>query len=174
MKSALLPAALLIAACCSQSAPLAPGEDVEAEASEFQIGPGGVAGIKGKTPFTLQAIESAFPGHLIVAGTEGAPPVPVFRVQLEPSGEELFVVRPDWTLGLVGSVSTTHSAVRGPAGLRIDKTGQDALPPELAGDCAGTTCKIRGESGTLTLQFSEDAEAPVLARMTYTVTAPSP
>lgn len=174
MKPALVPLALLLAACCTQAAPSGPGAGAETETPEFRIGPDGVAGIRGKTPFTLQAVERAFPGQLVVAGTEGAPPTPVFRVQQAPEAGDLFVVRPDWTLGLIGSVSTTHPAVLGPSGLRIGETTQDALPAKLSGVCVAATCEIRSENGTLTLEFAAGPGAPVLARMSYFVPVSPP
>jgi len=86
------------------------------------IGPEGTMRLTGETPFTLDAMKAAFPGHEILTDRAfaGEQAYPVFLIQTIATSNEpsrlVYVVEPDWTLGNVGSVVTRNPAVTGPDG----------------------------------------------------------
>ncbi len=87
------------------------------------IGPQGAMNLKGETPFTLDAMEAAFPGQTITTDTVigGVANYPVFHVGS--AGERLYTVKPDWTKGYASQVITSSAQVSGPSGERIGTTG---------------------------------------------------
>jgi thiol-disulfide isomerase/thioredoxin len=89
------------------------------------IGPKGTMGLTGPTPFTLDAMKAAFPGHEILTdrALSGEDAYPVFLVQTIAEGNVpsrlVYVVEPDWTLGNVSAVVTRNPDVPGPDGGRV-------------------------------------------------------
>lgn len=105
------------------------------------IGPEGTMRLTGETPFTLDAMKAAFPGHEILTDRafSGDQAYPVFLVQTiatpnEP-GRLVYVVEPDWTLGNVGSVVTRNPAVTGPYGASVGKMKLKDLTKEARARC---------------------------------------
>ena len=105
------------------------------------IGPEGTMRLTGKTPFTLDAMKAAFPGHEILTDRafSGDEAYPVFLIQTIAAPNEpsrlVYVVEPDWTLGNVGSVVTRNPAVTGPYGGTIGKTKLKDLNREARARC---------------------------------------
>ena len=96
------------------------------DAASLSISPDGAGHLSGPTPFTLEAVEAAFPGLEVVSSsamTEGET-YPVFEVRGD-DGATLFVLEPDWSRGQVLALVTRSRAVEGPGGARI---GQTRLP----------------------------------------------
>lgn len=93
----------------------------------LRIGPGGASGLPPGTPFTLEAVEAAFPGYQVIsvrlAGDGGT--MPAFEVR--ESGDVLLRLEPDWSLAVVERVSTSSSRVYGPHGERIGHFRLEAL-----------------------------------------------
>jgi thiol-disulfide isomerase/thioredoxin len=86
------------------------------------IGPEGAMKLKGETPFTMEAMQTAFPGHEFISETiaGGIANYPVFHVVApEKPSERLYTVEPDWTKGYVRTVSTLSASVKGPGGVQI-------------------------------------------------------
>ncbi len=151
------------------------------------MGPAGVMGITGTTPFTLAAIETAFPGHTVVSTIdgEGATAEPVFQVRTPGTGEPRFIVEADWSRGFVGRVRTNDPTVEGPNGIRVGTTRYSDLRQEELASCethgAGAefsiTCKSSDAPPYFSLYFRTDQTgAPPLAQMSFypPVPAPSP
>ena len=86
------------------------------------IGPDGAMNLKGQTPFTLDAMEGAFPGQTITTETVagGVANYPVFHIGA--ADGRLYTVKPDWTKGHVEQVTSSSDKVTGPAGERIGTT----------------------------------------------------
>ena len=105
------------------------------------IGPEGTMRLKGETPFTLDAMKAAFPGHEILTDRAfaGDQAYPVFLIQTIATSNEpsrlVYVVEPDWTLGNVGSVVTRNPAVTGPYGGTIGKMKLKDLTSEARARC---------------------------------------
>ncbi|KCZ58741.1 TlpA family protein disulfide reductase [Hyphomonas chukchiensis] len=125
------------------------------------IGPEGTMGLKGTTPFTLDAMKAAFPGHEILTDRAyaGEQTYPVFLIQTLPAdgeaGRLVYVVEPDWTLGNVGAVVTRNPNIVGPDGSKVGQTKLKALSPE-----ARSVCKL--ETGPMDSLFicPDSAENP--------------
>jgi thiol-disulfide isomerase/thioredoxin len=105
------------------------------------IGPEGTMRLTGETPFTLDAMKAAFPGHEILTDRAfaGEQAYPVFLVQTIATPNEpsrlVYVVEPDWTLGNVGSVVTRNPAVTGPYGGRVGEMKLKDLTREARARC---------------------------------------
>ncbi len=151
------------------------------------MGPAGVMGITGTTPFTLSAIEAAFPGHTVVSTTEGegAKAQPVFQVRAPGTESPRFIVEADWSRGFVGRVRTNDPTVEGPNGMRVGTTRYSDLRQDELASCethgAGgefsITCKSSDAPPYFSLYFRTDQTgAPPLAQMSFypPVPAPSP
>ena len=101
------------------------------------IGPQGVMGITGATPFNTNAIRAAFPDQEIVPGemvAEGDT-YPVFQVMTQSDTAPMFTVEPDWSRGHVYRVSTTHSNVTGPDGEQIGTYRLSQLTEQARSTC---------------------------------------
>lgn len=149
------------------------------------IGAAGAMGIKDTVPFTLPAIEAAFPGHTVVSlvDTDGAAPIPVFHVRAPGSESPRYIVEPDWSRGYVGRVRTSDPAVIGPNSMRVGTTRytdlrQDELKgceSQGAGDQFSLTCKSGRSTPYYQLFFSRDPNGPpLLAEMSYYPPVPQP
>jgi len=105
------------------------------------IGPEGTMRLTGETPFTLDAMKAAFPGHEILSdrAMAGDQSYPVFLVQTIAAdgmpGRLVYVVEPDWTLGMVGSVVTRNPAVTGPDGGTVGNMKLRDLTEEARAKC---------------------------------------
>ncbi|MBU2606389.1 MAG: redoxin domain-containing protein [Alphaproteobacteria bacterium] len=105
------------------------------------IGPEGTMRLTGETPFTLDAMKAAFPGHEILTDRAfaGEQAYPVFLIQTIATSNEpsrlVYVVEPDWTLGNVGSVVTRNPAVTGPDGGTVGKMKLKDLSREARARC---------------------------------------
>jgi thiol-disulfide isomerase/thioredoxin len=105
------------------------------------IGPEGTMRLTGETPFTLDAMKSAFPGHEILTDRAfaGEQAYPVFLIQTIATPNQpsrlVYVVEPDWTLGNVGSVVTRNPAVTGPDGGTVGKMKLKDLSREARARC---------------------------------------
>ena len=105
------------------------------------IGPEGTMRLTGKTPFTLDAMKAAFPGHEILTDRAfaGEQAYPVFLIQTIATSNEpsrlVYVVEPDWTLGNVGSVVTRNPSVTGPNGGTIGKMKLKDLSRQARARC---------------------------------------
>jgi hypothetical protein len=149
MRCGLASLTLLLAACCTQPAH-APAN--AQGAPSVMIGPDGIAGLDGQVPFTLAAIERAFPGFDVVAlQVDG---LPAFHVREPGSEAAVFVVSPDWTRGFAGA----FTAILPVAG------GSLAAPNP---PCSARTCTVALQSGALRLRFSSDASDAVLEEIVY-------
>ncbi len=107
----------------------------------YTIGPDGVAGLRGPTVFTLPAIEKAFAGLSVIAGTEisEGDTYPVFTVTApESQGSEqdiLYTVLAGWDNGTVSAIVTNSPDVSGPLGERIGETRLGDIPEAERKDC---------------------------------------
>ncbi|KDA04175.1 TlpA family protein disulfide reductase [Hyphomonas oceanitis] len=129
------------------------------------IGPDGTMGLKGPTPFTLDAMKAAFPGHEILTDRAyvGEQAYPVFLIQTLPAdrqaGHLVYVVEPDWTLGNVGSVVTRNTDVAGPDGGKVGQMKLKALSPE-----ARSLCKFETDAVDALFVCPDSAENPRFIR----------
>jgi thiol-disulfide isomerase/thioredoxin len=105
------------------------------------IGPEGTMRLTGETPFTLDAMKAAFPGHEILTDRafSGDQAYPVFLIQSiatpDAPSRLVYVVEPDWTLGKVRSVVTRNPAVTGPYGGTVGTMKLKDLTREARARC---------------------------------------
>tara|TARA_R110001606_G_scaffold134655_1_gene271248 strand:+ start:4076 stop:5302 length:1227 start_codon:yes stop_codon:yes gene_type:complete len=105
------------------------------------IGPEGTMRLTGETPFTLDAMKTAFPGHEVLTDRafSGDQAYPVFLIQTIATPNEpsrlVYVVEPDWTLGNVGAVVTRNPAVTGPHGGTVGEMKLKDLTREARARC---------------------------------------
>tara|TARA_R110000787_G_scaffold589_6_gene2160 strand:- start:4565 stop:5770 length:1206 start_codon:yes stop_codon:yes gene_type:complete len=105
------------------------------------IGPEGTMRLQRQTPFTLDAMKAAFPGHEILTdrAMSGDQAYPVFLVQTIASegtpSRLVYVVEPDWDLGKVASVVTRNPDVTGPYGGRVGTMKFKDLTKEARARC---------------------------------------
>jgi thiol-disulfide isomerase/thioredoxin len=142
----------------------------------------GVAGLTGETPFTIGAIEAAFPDHEIVSSLEDttAGPIPVFLVRAPGSTETLLTLRPDWTRGFVGSVSA--QSVQQDDGRRAEVGATYAAGSPLPGtsacenakDSGAVICSGQSATGELKAQFVTVSEDEMRLDALEFVFAPPP
>ncbi|MBA3067654.1 MAG: redoxin domain-containing protein [Hyphomonas sp.] len=105
------------------------------QAALLVIGPDGIGDLKQATPFTLRAVEAAFPGYNVIAATGAGSDAAAFEVRPKGSEDARFIVEPDWTRGYIARVSTRDAAVRGPAGETIGETPLGALSETARAAC---------------------------------------
>ncbi len=74
----------------------------------------GALGLEGPAPFTLRAVEAAFPGHIVTPS--GADDDLVFDVRQAAGDAPRFRVHPDWTRAFVSRITTRAGNVTGPYG----------------------------------------------------------
>lgn len=154
--------ALVLAAC---------GTPYGSERSEMThtIGPEGAGGLTAATPFTVPAMERAFPG-LEVITVVGAD-MPTFHIYEATNSAPVYVVTPDWTRGYAGAVSTGLPDVTGPDGLRAGVSRLSEAPQPLKENCAAPEMAgditLICESPNFRLEFSGPGPDPLLARQTY-------
>lgn len=103
------------------------------------MSPAGAGALGQRTPFTVSAVEKAFPGHTVIPLADPATGTATFDVRPAGADTARFVVEADWTRGYVATVRSRDPAIRGPAGETIGQTllgdlasGSRALcrPPE--------------------------------------------
>lgn len=104
------------------------------------MSPAGVGALGQRTPFTVSAVEKAFPGHTVIPLADPATGTATFDVRPAGADTARFVVEPDWTRGYVATVRSRDPAVLGPAGETIGKT----MLADLAAD-SRALCKRREE-----------------------------
>lgn len=158
--------ALILAACGTPEGEAGNGETV---AGAYTIGPEGAAGLAAETPFTVPAIERAFPGLEVVTVAEGD--LPAFHIRKAGNEAPLYIVTPDWTRGYAGAVAATSAEVYGPEGLRAGisrlsdapaRLKTACAPPEMPGEIT-LVCQMPG----FRLEFSGAGSDPLLTRQTY-------
>lgn len=139
------------------------------DAGTYTIGPDGAARLSEATPFTVPALERAFPGLDVVAFNEAG--LPVFHIRAPGETEPLYIVTPDWTRGYAGAVATETGEVSGPGGLRAGKSQLGDVPAELKASCAppeaGGEIDLVCESGRFRIEFAGEGESAVLIRQTF-------
>lgn len=149
------------------------GRNGNGEGAAHTIGPDGAAGLAGQTPFTVPAMERAFPGLEVVSISD--PETPAFHIRVPGSQTPLFVVTPDWTRGYAGAVATRSASVTGPDGLRAGVTAYTQLPESWRADCmvepgwrdGPMTCERQSADGAFRLVFPPSRADPVLEEMVY-------
>lgn len=158
--------ALLLAAC---GTPDGQAENGDASAGAYTIGPDGAGGLKAPTPFTVPAMERAFPGLEVVTVSEGG--LPAFHIREAGSAAPLYIVTPDWTRGYAGAVAATSAEVTGPGGLRAGVSKLSDAPANLQAACAAPEASgeitLSCETDRFRLEFSGAGDDPLLARQTY-------
>lgn len=133
------------------------------------IGPEGAGNLTATTPFTVPAMERAFPGLEVVTVSDRD--LPAFHIRAASGQETLYVVTPDWTRGYAGAVSSTSPDVTGPDGLRAGVSRLSGAPEPLNASCAAP--EMAGEitlvcdSPHFRLEFAGPGPDPLLARQTY-------
>lgn len=159
---ALLALCLILAACGT------PAGQADGGAA-YTIGPEGAGNLKAATPFTVPAIERAFPGLEVV--TVASPEMPAFHLREAGSAAPLYVVTPDWTRGYAGAVATTSPDVAGPGGIRAGTSRLADVPEALRAGCAppqtASEITLVCESLHYRLEFGEASSNPLLVRQTY-------
>lgn len=146
---------------------------------QASIGLEGAMGLTGTIPFTTDSIRAAFPGHEIVPGQymSREKTYPFFEVFKEEETEPLYRIEPDWTLGYVRRVSTTHPDVAGPSGEKIGVFPLNRLNKPDRSACAKTdkagpprlVCTKTGPSGQFHRIFDTAAgmDAAPLVEMAF-------
>ena len=127
-------------------------------AAELVMSPEGAASLRGPTPFTLAAVEAAFPGFSVIPVTDPESGSVTFEVRPEGRDTARFLVESDWSRGNVAIVSSRDPAVRGPAGEVIGKTTLGAIGPDARALCTP------GEPGLL---ICPDPAAPAAFARVY-------
>ena len=161
----------LLAACCTQAPPV--GAEPAARTPSVVITAGGIAGFEGDVPFTLPAIERAFAGMEVVAAPNAD--VPAFLVRPPEEATALFVVRPDWTRGYVGSIAAIVPGASENIEFQVgvSSTNRPQTIPELActvpsGARDGALiCEASRVAGVLRLSFRASRGDPVLDQIAY-------
>jgi len=144
----------------------------------LQIGPGGIGNLRPSTPFTLDAIEAAFPGLEVIStrmnltGRDS----PAFEVR--EAGEPLLTITPDWTLGRVERVSVTSPRIAGPLGEHIGSFSWNELPAADVAECtenpAGTAETTRVCSDGADMRFMRVFRGDTLTGLVYVYGTPHP
>lgn len=162
-----LACALALAACGTPEGRSASGTG--AGETAYTIGPDGAAGLKAQTPFTVPAMERAFPDLEVV--TISDPETPAFHIRETGSEMPLYIVTPDWTRGYVGAVATRSVEVSGPGGLRAGESRLSEVASPLKANCAPpetqSDISLVCESGRLRLEFSGTGGDLLLLQQTY-------
>lgn len=191
----LLTAGLLLGACelpeeapadpasPAQTLPAPESPELESPAQDSGVDIASIAALPGRMPFTLPAIERAFPGHDIVSVMEdpasGAPPE--FHIRPQGSEAALFIVTPDWSRGMAGEIATTDPGVTGPGGIRPGRSRQSDVTAALGGQCARLepspglppACEVTEGRVHLRLEFEAgELPDPVLQRLVALPTLP--
>lgn len=97
------------------------------DAAQLQIGPDHAGFIRGQTPFTLTALERAFPDRDVVFSRTSkvdSGRYAIFDREAAGEGEPIYTIEPSFTQGYVGQISTRSTSVEGPNGLTV---GQSTL-----------------------------------------------
>ena len=163
--------ALILSACGTPEGRATAGSETAEPA--YTISPEGAGGLKAATPFTVPAMERAFPRLEVV--TVSDPDTPAFHVREPGSLAPLYVVTPDWTRGYAGAVATSDPGVEGAGGLRVGVTRYSGLPQGWQGLCVeeagpsgnGYTCEQQAEGAGFRLEFVPDEDDPLLSRMIF-------
>lgn len=158
--------ALLLAAC---GTPDGGAANEQAGGPAYTISAEGAGSLRAQTPFTVPAIERAFPGLEVV--TLSGADLPAFHIREAGSAAPLYIVTPDWTRGYAGAVSTASPHVSGPGGLRAGISRRNEAPADLTATCTapetGGDITLICEAGRFRLEFTGAGDNPLLARQTY-------
>jgi hypothetical protein len=156
--------ALILSACGTPEGRSGNGGD-----GAYTIGPDGAAGLAAQTPFTVPAMERAFPGLVVV--TISDPDTPAFHIRAAGSDTPLYIVTPDWTRGYAGAVATRSAKVSGPGGLRAGESRLSDVPGQLKSSCAPpemeSDISLVCETGRLRLEFAGPGGDLLLVQQTY-------
>ena len=162
-----LACALALAACGTPEG--RNGSGAEAEDGPYTISADGAAGLAAQTPFTVPAMEGAFPGLEVV--TLSDPDTPAFHIRETGSEVPLYIVTPDWTRGYAGAVATRSAKVSGPGGLRAGASRLSEVAAPLKSSCAApeteSDISLVCESGRLRLEFAGTGGDLLLQQQTY-------
>ena len=161
----------LLAACCTQAPPV--GAEPAARTASIVITADGIAGFEGDVPFTLPAIERAFAGMEVVAAPNAD--VPAFLVRPPEEATALFVVRPDWTRGYVGSIAAIVPGASeniefqvGVSNARDTQAVPELACTEPSGARDGAlVCEASRAAGVLRFSFRAGKGDPVLDQIAY-------
>ena len=160
-----LACALILAACGTPEG----GTGQNSAQAAYEISPDGAGGLMAQTPFTVPAIERAFPELEVVTVSDAA--LPAFHVREAGSQTPLYIVTPDWTRGYAGAVSTASPDVSGPGGLRAGLSRLSEAPAALTSTCAAPETAgditLICEAGRFRLEFTGAGNNPLLTRQTY-------
>ncbi|MFN7054291.1 hypothetical protein [Hyphomonas sp.] len=174
-----LGAALMLTAC-EEAEPGAPQANGTASTDADTPQPARIdpSRLPGRTPFTLPAVQQAFPGLEVVAVLEDPArgELPRFDVRAPGDTAPLYRLTPDWTRGLVGEVATDHPAISGPGGLQTGTTRRaEALAALNGAPCEPLTgpgappfaCEANTDGAVLRLEFAGEAADAVLVRLVW-------
>lgn len=159
---------LVLAAACGT--PEGRSTNGETATAGYTIGPGGAAGLTGQTPFTVPALERAFPGLEVISVPAADPPA--FHIREPGAQAPLYIVTPDWTRGYAGAVATRSASVTGPDGIRAGEARYSGLPESWKADCAAETdapiiCEQQAGTGSFRLRFRAGSDDPLLEEMAF-------
>ena len=143
---------------------LVKAESKKTDLGTLGLGRDGIAGLPLGTPFTLDAVQAAFPDYQVISSrleTDGDT-IPVFEVR--DGGDILLTLEPDWSLARVETIRTASPYVSGPEGERI---GSFRL-----GELEDARCYQR-EPETSNLMECFDAQEPDFLRM-FELNGPDP
>ncbi|HPF22062.1 MAG: TlpA disulfide reductase family protein [Hyphomonas sp.] len=154
---------------------LVKAESKKTDLGPLGIGPGGVTGLTAGTPFTLDAVQAAYPDYEVITNRVelDGEALPVFEVRS--GGQTLLTLSPDWSLARVNRVSTASPAVTGPGGEQVGRVRLDTLQDHLC-----TQVDHGGEQLVACTDASEprfvrtyrpDGESATLVEMSYTFQA---
>ncbi|MBA4227928.1 MAG: hypothetical protein C0456_15000 [Hyphomonas sp.] len=159
----------LLALCLILAACAVPDGTPDTGAAGYTISADGAGGLRAQTPFTVPAMERAFPGLEVITVAEGD--MPAFHIREPGSTAPLYIVTPDWTRGYAGAVATRSASVTGPDGIRAGVTRYSELAESWRSDCRAEpdlrdgpiTCERPG----IRLSFPASRDDPVLAEIVF-------
>jgi len=154
---------------------LVKAESKKTDLGPLGIGPGGVTGLTAGTPFTLDAVQAAYPDYDVITNRVelDGEALPVFEVR--GGGQTLLTLSPDWSLARVNRVSTASPAVTGPGGEQVGRVRLDTLQDHRCTqvDHGGEhliACTDASEP-RFVRTYSPDGESATLVEMSYTFQA---
>lgn len=108
----------------------------EWDSTRLTISPDGVASLGEATPFTVSAVEKAFPGFIVIPIANPESGASSFEVRPKGSETARFIVESDWSRGYVATVRSREAGVRGPIGEVIGTALLSQLPEDKRSLCA--------------------------------------
>lgn len=106
------------------------------DATRLTLSPAGVASLGPSTPFTVSAVEKAFPGFTVIPVANPETGASAFEIRPDGADKARFIAESDWSRGYVATVRSRDPAVRGPLGEMIGKARFAELPFEKRALCA--------------------------------------